>query len=930
MADAKITKKPSKQVSGHSAPSPTWGSNPSFKSSWKVPKDLSSGKKSDRATNLLVTWAAADSKTSIGGNAVTISMSGSYKQWKKGIGVTEHTVSLSNLSARAQWHPLKAGRFLKFVSCGVTPYNSKGYGKTDVKHYEVAVPDKPTIALSAISAANGKVTVNIKTAASAGHKERYDTQYVITRYDSRTGATTTLANTSTTSADWSASYDTPNYQSLSQTQFVRFTVRACARGLAGDSAWVTAQHTVARPAKPTVNGTPYVSSMGTGGKLIVPVKTNSTQDHPVDGVKLQLLTDTTITSETAASQSAEWDDAGAKDDAGCTALLCDISQVIPTAGKHTWVRVVAWHDIEETLWVASEPVMVASVESIAPTADTTHLKLASVTPNADGKSATAIVAWTDSNTGTEISWSDEPDTWESTDEPETHSFTWKDSAAAISGYSNSATINIKGLDEGTVYYVRARRYLDNDGNVTYSAYSDTETVLPVTSPSSVVLMCDGYVARGSDLPVSWSYDSTAEQRRWALVASDGTVIAEGTDPYGSTVISSERLDAIAGMLGTAAIAMHAEVSTGGALVESAERVVRIVDAPELEIAVGSTLTAQPMSFSAAVSSECDLTVVVTADGIGGQAPYGTLAQMAGDSVWSALLSPQWSDGEAVITLPEGLAFHDGGSYTLTAVATDRTTGLQSETSAVRFSVGWSHQAPEVPEELTVTPSDTTDEDGNRVLSVSIQLEAPEDAEETDVYDIYRVTADGSNLVGRGYALDELVTDNYAPYGDGEHSYIVCIRTADGDTSWYEYAYELPCDVLRFDFEGGYVELPWNIGVQDAYEKDFEARKHLDGSTGGYWSAGIGRKAGLSSDVIRLDDPEQHAAVRELARYAGSVFVRTPNGTAYEANVNVDGMDASYDGAFTAISITAEEIAPTGAYDMPLPAADITDDTEQEG
>lgn len=932
MADVSITKKPTKKVGSLSTPAVTWGSNPSWKATWKVPSALTSGKNKDRAQKLRVRWLLSGGAK---GGTDLVGKNDGLKEWKLALNVTSQTVSMSQIKGRASWYPVTS-HILQFVNVSVAPYNKIGEGPVTSKYFTIKPPAKPSVSVSAIDGETGNVTVTVNTPTSSGAQERYDTRYVINKYDSRTGKWTTLANTQSASASLSPSYDASDYQSLTLTQHVEYRVEAWARGLAGDSEHVTAAHVVAYPARATITST-TVTGMGSGGKLIAYVKPNGTYQHPVDRMRLQVLADTTIATAAAAAlvPESEWDNV-AVDNGNCSALQCDISAVIPSAGKHTWVRVKSWHDLEDALYVYSEPMLVKSVESIAPSASTTTFKLASVTPGADGRSAIAVIGWTDQNTGTELSWSEEPDTWESTDEPETHQFAWEDATAAVSGYQHSATIVMKKLDEGATYYVRARRYLDRDGDITYSHYSDTLTVMPVTSPSSVVLMCDGYVARGQGLDVAWSYDSTAEQKRWQLVSDDldGTVIAEGTDPYGRTVISAERLDGIAALVGSETLQMHVEVSTGGALVSSATRTVRIVDAPVLTVNTTSPLTVQPQYVGITVTSECDLAVIVTADGIGGQAPYGTLDQMAGDVVWSGVVSPEyaaseWTTGKsAMFALPSGLAFHDGGSYTVSVKATDRDTGLQSETVTAGFTVAWAHQAPDVPEDLSVIPYDVTDADGIRTLGVSIQLAAPQDAAQTDVYDIYRVTGDGSHLVGSGYATDELVDDRYAPFGDGEHSYIVALRTVDGDTSWFEFPYELACDSLRFDFGGGYVELPWNVGVQDQYSKDFESRKHMDGSVGGYWADGVSRKAGLSTDIIRLDNPTEHAAVRELARHVGSVFVRTPNGSAYEANVDVSGMDASYSGGLTAVSIDAEEISPTGAFDMPLPAADTEDESEE--
>ena len=57
-----------------------------------------------------------------------------------------------------------------------------------------------------------------------------------------------------------------------------------------------------------------------------------------------------------------------------------------------------------------------------------------------------------------------------------------------------------------------------------------------------------------------------------------------------------------------------------------------------------------------------------------------------------------------------------------------------------------------------------------------------------------------------------------------------------------------------------------------------------------------------------------SAVRELARFVGPAFVRTPDGSAYEADVQVTDMTPTHE--LSAVSISATEVMLTAAYQLP--------------
>ena len=547
-------------------------------------------------------------------------------------------------------------------------------------------------------------------------------------------------------------------------------------------------------------------------------------------------------------------------------------------------------------------------------------------------------------------------------------------------YQDSAKITIKELSEGTKYYIRARRYLDGEPT-TYSLYTETAGCITSETPEAVVATCDSFIASDASLPVYWTFSGNGMQTQWQIVlkeaitetftgdgvektftvanditdvkkvsingtetnaytqsgreitftsapansadieieyTTDTTVIANGEGSIGATQIGADRLAAFAT---NNVLTFTVQVSTGGSFVVSAPKTVKIIDKPTLALTVSSTLTAQPFGFDATVSELSDLAVVVTSQGASGQFPLGLMRQTAGDTIYSDVLVPVWTasgtDWTTTVTLPEGLDFWDLGSYTVSVVAIDRTTGLNSDEQTESFTVGWTNQAVDPTTGVTLTPVDTIDDTGYHVQAVDIVLTPPTGSALTDVYDIYRVTGDGARLIGEGFPLTYTATDMYAPFGDElTQIYRIAIRTVDGDVNFADIEYVAPGSMMRFDWAEGTLELPYNINISDKYEKDVEIRKHLNGDLDGYWNQNVTRTASLNSDVIRLNNAEDIIQARSLARYTGPVFVRTPDGSAYEADVEVS--DMSTEGKVTAIAIDATEIGLTDEFILPIP------------
>ena len=324
---------------------------------------------------------------------------------------------------------------------------------------------------------------------------------------------------------------------------------------------------------------------------------------------------------------------------------------------------------------------------------------------------------------------------------------------------------------------------------------------------------------------------------------------------------------------------------------------------------------------------------------------------------------------ASLQMPSGLDFWDKGRYTLSISAIDRQTELYSDEQISEFSVAWSHQAPspapvdsyslsadtEVADDknyyeydsqtetyvvvepegdedpsdegwyevsttqyITVLPIDDVDEAGGHHLAAQITLTPPPNYAQTDVYDIYRMTGDGAYLIGQSFPLTYVAKDEYAPFGeDLTNYYRIAVRTVDGDVAFTDVEYTLEYDGIRIDWQNGYLEFPYSVSIADSYSKDVAIRKHLNGGIHGYWNQGVQRKGSLSTDAIKIIQKSDIDLTRQLARYTGPAFVRTREGTAFEADVQITDLSTK-NIAVMSIAIDAQEIDLTNEFMLVTP------------
>ena len=133
-----------------------------------------------------------------------------------------------------------------------------------------------------------------------------------------------------------------------------------------------------------------------------------------------------------------------------------------------------------------------------------------------GTGAIVTIGYTEdsANIATELSWSTDPNAWESNKTPETLDVDWKDEESRSEDYKATQVVYVRGLELNKTYYFKARRYNEDSRGRTWSLYS---TTMVLTTPSksenfdircgliSAIPMNDGHSV---EMIVGWEGDHT--------------------------------------------------------------------------------------------------------------------------------------------------------------------------------------------------------------------------------------------------------------------------------------------------------------------------------------------------------------------------------------------------------------------------------------
>lgn len=289
----------------------------------------------------------------------------------------------------------------------------------------------------------------------------------------------------------------------------------------------------------------------------------------------------------------------------------------------------------------------------------------------------------------------------------------------------------------------------------------------------------------------------------------------------------------------------------------------------------------------------------------------------------ALKSPD-PDGTVEFNVEDLIgAIDDGASYRIEVTAKDSLG--QTASSEQLFTVHWEHQA--------MIPQGTAIPDETEMITRITPI-APEGARETDVCDIYRLSADRPQLIVEGATFGVEYVDPFPAIGQfGGHRLV--FRTANGDyitdenqMAWLDLDANhdniIETDYTVIDFDGGRILLEHNIDLSNQWKKDFQATQYLGGSVQGDWNPAVERTASVNAEVITLVDQGTIKMMRRLATYAGICHIRTQDGSSFAADIQVSessshdmyGMRASFSLSITRVDqetldgMTAEEYFAT--------------------
>lgn len=519
--------------------------------------------------------------------------------------------------------------------------------------------------------------------------------------------------------------------------------------------------------------------------------------------------------------------------------------------------------------------------------------------------------WTEAN-GVELSWSDQADAWESTNEPTIYN---------IENQRVNAW-NISGLDTG-MWYFRIRLYKIDKDAVTYGTYSDIKSFKLVASPATPVLtITPSIVPPDGNITCYWAFTAIdGDEQIQADICevtidgdniTYGDVIAQANDEQFKTLnVNSLGWDAGSKYyLAVRIVTMSGEQSNNWSVpkpIQVLNTPIASIDNTSLEIITVVDDEEQEITHQQLSLTEMPLTVSASGAGESGSVTYilersgdynlyrpddNEFTGFDGETIAIVKKSATNAEGESAdytvfITLDDLLGtLDDGAYYNLIAIVQD-SYGQTAQTS-LNFAVHWDHQAVVPSAEITID---------NEAMVAFITPTMPATGYENgDVCDIYRLSADKPELIIENAEFGTKYVDPYPALGDqGGHR--IVYKTANGDYitesnqfAWTDYGYDDGDVIDRFatviDFGDNQAIFPYDLSLSSRWSKDFTQTKYLGGSIEGDWNPTVERTATVRTRVAVKEDSDLIYAMRRLATYSGICHVRTPDGSSFSANIDV--------------------------------------------
>ena len=324
----------------------------------------------------------------------------------------------------------------------------------------------------------------------------------------------------------------------------------------------------------------------------------------------------------------------------------------------------------------------------------------------------------------------------------------------------------------------------------------------------------------------------------------------------------------------------------------AEPLVAAITNTSLETMSVTTDEEQELTKTVLALTEMPLSVTVTGAGIGGittlvierAADYFAdrpdETEFHGYEDETVVLEAMGGEGTFTIT-KDMLIGHldDGAAYRIRALVQDDLG--QSDEATQDFEVHWDHQAIMPEAEALIRES-----------VMLITPVAPTGTLTGDVCDIYRLSADRPVLIVEDAEFGQTYVDPYPAIGDAGGHRIV-FKTANGDYiteddtfAWTDLQDEFDAKYSIIDFAGEQIRLMFGLTFSNSWAKDFKETSYLGGAVQGDWNRAVGRTSSMSAVSVPTRDDNTIEAIRRLAAYPGICHVRTPDGSSFDADIQV--------------------------------------------
>lgn len=515
--------------------------------------------------------------------------------------------------------------------------------------------------------------------------------------------------------------------------------------------------------------------------------------------------------------------------------------------------------------------------------------------------------WTDAN-GVEISWADHEDAWESTEGPTTYTIPDRRASAW----------NVAGLSVG-VWYFRVRLFKNNEDSESFGTYSAIHSIKLASTPATPVLtISPTIVPPNGSFSCYWAFSATEGDEQVQADICEASLDENGTVTYGSVIAIARNEQFVT--LNTANLGWNAGsthylavkvITASGEQSEnwSIPKPIQILNPITAEITSTSLRNITVLGRTQLSLTDMPLTISGTGAGEGGSMTYileraasyhitrpdeNDINGFEGETIAIIQKAADNSGGgsatfDVSIDIDDLIGpLDDGAAYNLIVTAKD-SYGQASEPVYKPFEVHWAHQA--------VIPSANIEVDNENLVTYITPIQPSSGYADGDVCDIYRLSSDKPELIIANAEFGTRYVDLYPALGSsGGHR--VVYKTTNGDYitennefAWVDYTHENGDILNRFatiiDFGDDRAILPYDLSLSNKWSKDFTQTKYLGGSIEGDWNPGVERALSVKTRVAVKEDFDLIETMRRLALYSGVCHVRTPDGSSFDANIDVN-------------------------------------------